>query len=283
MDQKNLVELVQQLLEEVEKLKDREPEDIATVLVKIRERIRTQRELVEALNVEPAPPDVLAHFIEHQASVGLVPQDEENLVRKSELSSRLRSFVDPWLSSGLNPDGSESPPGRKLPNFPTYPAHIERSPNWANDFLESIDRDTDRLLRVLYRDDWGKCALCKCRLPSCGRYFWKDPLRQHYKHGTFCGEHQNHVSAVAGRRKGRAAAENELIDCAAKSLLTYPTDKRNWREDSKYKKQLAAMLSDYIYEKGFQSYWPGVTTNWINRRLRQIEQKRHELTGDEVC
>ena len=65
--------------------------------------------------------------------------------------------------------------------------------------------------------------------------------------------------------------------------MTVNSDKRDWRENSKYKKQLAAMLSDYIYEKGLQSYWPGVKANWINRRLAMIEQKRQELARRRAC
>jgi len=71
--------------------------------------------LVDALNVRP--PDRLAElqFAERYAAAGGdLPRKETRPFAAALLSCALREYVDNWLRSGVNPDGSESPSKRKL-------------------------------------------------------------------------------------------------------------------------------------------------------------------------
>ncbi len=259
-----------------------------TFLAILAERVRARGELVEALNVEPGAPGALARFIDnYERSREAAPADELSLIIKCELSSKLRSYVDPWLSSGLSADGSESPGNRKLP---AKPVQTKRTPgNWANDLLDSVDYDTVRLLGVLYDPEGHADNLCKCRLAKCGRYFLKTPLRRYslanalrsrYQYGTFCClSHQKLASASIATKKQRSESESALIEFAATDLLSYPANRRDWRQDAKYKEKLAGKISGYIAKRNLYSYRTQVTANWVNRRLPRIEQRRLELAA----
>src|SRR5512143_2845918 len=108
----------------------------------------TLEQIVELLNGEPAGPEALGQFVErYDNRVGRIPRREENLCRKAELVSRLRSRVHAWLSTGLNADGSESPPNRKRPFYNPYQPMLRAiAGNSTGAIISQIEHDKTLIL-----------------------------------------------------------------------------------------------------------------------------------------
>jgi hypothetical protein len=264
-------------------------------------------QLIETLNIPPPNRDARERIVlRYVQKSGEVSRDEADSLWRTEVSRWLRHHVDEWLSTGLNPDGSESPSNRDM--FRTtnavwaalryvkeHPARVSFSPsspgpeliigephslseNWNEFFLDAV-KEADRHFTSLMASDW-KESLCQCRFARCSRYFLASRLRRSYRHGTFCcREHQNLGSAAACVSVRRAQIENELIDLAARQLLRWGLDGPRWQNDANRKHRLASDLSMYISRRTLQSYRQNVAVRWVTRHQLEIERRRTNLSA----
>ena len=221
-------------------------------------------------------------------------------------SAHLRAYVDEWINTGLNADGSESIGRRSLSraNQASFAArrYMERAPiSWepplensdfriliaepisysgpVSNFFEAQTIAATRLFVGSITSDWAT-RLCKCRYRSCGKYFALPKSRPHkvYRHGIFCSRsHSSHVSAMSCMRNLRKRAHSTLIDAAAQKLVDLRVNSPGWANDRQLKITIAAHLSNVIARKQLGSYRQDVQSNWITRHMLHIEEKRRDL------
>src|SRR6185369_1239134 len=120
--------------------------------------------------------------------------------------------------------------------------------------------------------EWAT-RLCKCRYPSCGKYFALPKSRPHkvYKHGIFCSRsHSSLASATSCMRSLRKRAHSTLINAAAQKLVDLRVDSPGWANDRQLKITIAAHLSNVIARKQLGSYHQDVQCNWITRHMLLI-------------
>jgi hypothetical protein len=225
-----------------------------------------------------------------------ISEEERRTMFAAVTASHLRRFVDEWLETSGQPDGSESSEDRRIEAAPhAFAAFLElgakvRRPQpsdfslgcaepvrWAPSFFEAALLEAKRLLFRAVCSEWAE-RLCKCRYKSCGRYFLNGNRFWEYRHGTFCSrEHQNLGSAAAATSARRTRVHDKLIDLASKQLATWRIDGPHWQDDAKLKLRLAAELSHRISEDpNLHIYRQGATVNWVTRNQLEIEQKRLE-------
>ena len=233
--------------------------------------------------------------------------DLEQLV----LASKFREWVEEWLDTGRNADGSESPSKRNVfhtvnairavtdcaaetpmrllldretsqfvVTFDTEPARLELPLNFQ--FCGPFERglsEARRLFTCLMASDW-KESICKCRHVPCARYFFLNKPRNSYRHGTFCSrEHQSHASADACTRAQRTGAQLKLIEAAARQLLDWRIGDAKWQSDANLKRLLAKELCHVIATRGLHGFRQDVKLNWVTWNAKKIEQKRLEFFG----
>ncbi len=233
-----------------------------------------------------------------------VSRQESVSMRTALTSAHLRQYVDAWLETGQNQDGSEWPTSRDLYRAPStffsVEEYLEKYPtmfspevdshgfrltvaqrNWpspgARDFFEAQQHSALRLLVGLLASDW-KGRLCKCRYSSCGRYFLHPRPRKSYRRGTFCcREHASSAAASASMLKSRAHGHERLIEAAARKLMERKIVAPDWQDDADLKRDLAGKLCLVIARQNLHGYREQVRLNWVTRYQAMIEQKRMEL------
>lgn len=227
-------------------------------------------------------------------------------MRAALTSAHLRSYVDAWLESGRNADGSESPAQRDLRRAPDalddLRSYLEQAPaglipsigpsgfdlvisiaeptaysGRARDFFEAQAIEAKRLFVGIIASDW-KGRLCKCRYRRCGRYFLHPKPRQCYRHGTFCSPHHA-MGAGAERsiRMSRAKGSETLVDEAARLLCEWKIGSPGWLVDVALKRRLAGELCSVIARMNLHRYRDEVKMNWVTHHQAIIERKRFEF------
>ena len=221
-------------------------------------------------------------------------------------SAYLRAYVDEWINTGLNADGSESIGRRSLSRAGQAAlaawSYMEKAPiSWApsledsdfrifiaepisysgpvSNFFEAQTIAATRLFVGVITSDWAT-RLCKCRSRSCGKYFALPKSRPHkvYKHGLFCSRsHSSLASATSCMRTLRIRAHSTLINAAAQKLVDLRVNSLEWANDRQLKITIAAHLSSVIARKQLGSYRQDVRFNWVTRHMLHIEEKRREL------
>ena len=264
--------------------------------------------IIGTLNRAQPSDEALIQMVERYAEkAGAISRDERRSLRLSETSKWLRIYIDEWLTTGLNPDGSESPRKRDL--FRTnagwetlsyleeYPPVVSfsvdgsltvtigdsdilgSSPKW-NDFFLAMTKEAQRLFTAVMASDWKQC-ICKCRHAGCGRYFVLRKPRQSYRHGTFCcREHQRLASALACTTYRRFWVGRELIDVAARKLVECRVRGPGWHEDTMWKRRLATAISKAMsHNPNLRANRKTVKANWVARHWLEIEQRRLEFAA----
>lgn len=263
----------------------------------------TAETLVAALNV--APPNLLEQrrFRERYiAAGGSLPRQETRPFANALLSLELRAYVDKWLNSGVEPDGSESPSKRELSGrlYATVLEYLDRYPplvqlppragpkvvlaqpvqfaseaKGSGQLFAATGEEAQRLFTGLLMSDWRE-SLCKCRYPFCGRYFLLARPWRVRKHGTFCcREHQARASAAACTKERRATAYRELVEFAAKWLTEWGVRSPDWVNNDRVKRRLAGALSRYVGRKrNLRALRQNIQVKWVTRHRLAIEQKR---------
>jgi hypothetical protein len=287
----------------------------------------TQESFLAALRVNPPTVTALRHFSERYAACGVpdalpgetwnMPDaiaDEARKMWRPLISYYLRLLVDPWIDTGLNPDGSESPQNRNLLRAPfvahavteylrMFPPSLYPSaetggftlritaPTWRPvrsspdspgipNFLVSQEVEAQRHFVGLMTSNWRE-RLCKCRYLPCGRYFVHPRVRALYRHGVFCSpEHARHAAAGEHIRHTRTRGTQGLVEAAALQLLRWKFASPNWQNDATVKHRLAECLCLVIARKRLQGYRQVVKANWVTHHRDLIEQQRLKLSAD---
>jgi hypothetical protein len=233
-----------------------------------------------------------------------ISDQEGTLIAAALTSAYLRTFVDAWLETGRDANGTETPANRDLAKAPLA-VHV------VTEYLEAcppslspaLDRNGFRLL-VAQRDlqkprdknffdlqyahakrifvaimasFWNE-RLCKCRYPLCGRYFTRLKPPSSYEHGTFCcREHGARASAKALTSARRSAVTGELITFAARQLGKWHVS-ADWQDNAVVKRQLAEVLSLFIAGRPYlQAGRQNIRLNWVTHNQPRIEQRRLEM------
>jgi hypothetical protein len=221
------------------------------------------------------------------------------------LSQRLRAFVDPWLDTGRNRDGSEQPDRRRVPAEAQHKvyAYLDshqpkfRASNdpWGFSFVldpitddsvvketvfAAVENNATRLFCALIASEW-RVKVCKCRYLRCSRYFLlpKPPKPEAIRrHGMFCSAaHRRRASAEAHTRLRRSQSASRLVEWAANWLKNQRVGS-NWQDDSDLKRRLAVFLSKRISETPhFPAGLDDIKSNWVTHHRTEIEQRRLEI------
>lgn len=256
--------------------------------------------LVETLNVAPLDHGDQARWLERYAAAGGdLPRKETHPVAAALLSRLLRKYVDEWLQTGVRADGSEAPTQRvlrgacyvdvleyleKYPPYITLTASGEfreilcepvRFTMGPGHLFDATVEEAKRLFTGLIASDW-RDSLCRCRYAGCTRYFLLTRPRGVRKHGTFCcRQHQALASAGICTKQRRAAADHELIECAAKWLQEFQVKNSDWRANARLKCRLAQAVSVYIRRsRSLRTLRSDVRINWVTRHQSAIEKRR---------
>jgi hypothetical protein len=83
--------------------------------------------------------------------------------------------------------------------------------------------------------------------------------------------------------EARINGYKRLIEEAAKLLLTERVWRKTgaaWSNDPNLKSELAARLCIILSEQRLQGYRDSVTSKWVSRNRRLIEQGRHKLSQE---
>jgi hypothetical protein len=266
----------------------------------------THEEIVERLNV-PEPDMVdYGHRIEHYAkSAGDVSREEGDSLWRAEISRWLRVYVDEWLKTGVDSDGTEYPfqrnpfhtddakwalleyLDRHQPKVTLSPDHgldmtfgepPEVTGDW-NDLFVAAKTEAQRFFTAFIMSD-GTERLCKCR--HCGCYFLGKPRRRRYKYGTFCSRvHSQRAGAIKCTDERRRRVESKLIRYAAERLRSRRVDSPSWQQDRRLKGKLADDIREYLWGCGdseLKRYREGIClkVGWVTRHQQKIEQARLE-------
>jgi hypothetical protein len=235
-----------------------------------------------------------------------ISRRESMAFRGSLASAYLREFVDEWLNTGRNRDGSESPGQRILEQAPgAYEAlwnYVHQAPpRWSGssdssgfcliigepssylgqppDFFSAQSIEAGRLFTGIMASDW-KDRLCKCRYGRCGRYFVHAMPRKSYRYGTFCSrEHASLVVADVTMRRVRGEALTTLVEAAAQKLVRWKIRDSSWQTDRSLKGRLASELCSVILRKSLQTDQQVVRSNWVTRHQLRIELMRLDLAA----
>jgi hypothetical protein len=235
-----------------------------------------------------------------------ISRRESRPIRAALTSAHLRTYVDAWLDTGRNADGSESPGKRDLRKAPdalrelwdylgNAPAALMPALDSSDfeltmsiaeptaysgavrDFFESQTVGAKRLFVGIMASDW-KRRLCKCRYQRCGRYFLHPNPREYYLRGTFCSrEHSMRVTAEESMRTSRRIGTEILIKEAARKLCAWKIVGPHWQLDIKIKRRLAGELCSVISRKKLHGYREEVKLNWVTRHQIAIENSRVEF------
>jgi hypothetical protein len=234
-----------------------------------------------------------------------VSREESDRLRKPLVSAYLREVLDEWLNTGVKTDGSEIPGDRSLaktgralmviweylenapPTVRITPESEKLSVDVASpigyrgdvaSFFASQRIEATRLFLGVVVSDW-KCRLCKCRYPSCGRYFLLRKVRRSYRRGTFCmPRHASSAAAKSAIPESRRTATAELVEEAARMLCRKNVGPE-WQQDSELKRDLAQRLSLVIARTAVAYHRHEVRQNWVTWNKAAIESKRLERIG----
>jgi hypothetical protein len=235
---------------------------------------------------------------------GTISRKDSRLIAEALVSSHIRSWVDGWLDTGRERDGSEWPFRRNLHKTPhawqAASEFIDQSPPrlvlsagsggfelvlvepnwhrpWAEDFFKAQEIEAKRLFVGILASEWQQ-RLCKCRYPCCGRYFMGVKLRPSYRHGTFCSpRHREHASAEAITKARRHAGRSDLIEAAAQWLCQQAVSA--WQDDVGLKRRLLTVLAKRVSRNpNLRPSREPVRQNWITRNCAAIERRRLELS-----
>jgi hypothetical protein len=212
-------------------------------------------------------------------------------------------YVDSWLETGRNADGSELPAKSQLEGrvFHEFWKYMEQSPPRFNPCFEGdgVGLDLARPVWIYTRNlfdatvvearrmlvgmmfaDW-KFSVARCRYSLCGRYFLLARPNRSYRRGTFCcREHQRRASATIETRERRSQLHNLLIEMAAQQLLRWEVNGEEWADERQTKERLARILSRQILQSKepiLRAYRRPVKINWVTHNSREIEQRRRPL------
>jgi hypothetical protein len=160
------------------------------------------------------------------------------------------------------------------PNLLAQPVRFASEASGSGQLMAATKEEAQRLFTGLMASDW-KESLCKCRYPSCGRYFLLARPRSVRKHGTFCcRQHQARQSAATCTKERRVAAYRELIAFAAKWLSDRGVSP-DWANNARLKWCLAGALSGHIkHKRHLGALPPDIEVKWITRHRLAIEQAR---------
>lgn len=269
--------------------------------------------IVKLLNEPPEPdPIEFGRRIERYVNCGgKVSVEERSSLVALENSHWLRIYVDEWLKTGVNSDGTEYPYQRNpfrtkqakralLKYMEEHPPtvslsrrhglliNIGESPDLPGDWNEifmTAQTDAKRLFTALILSD-GNERLGKCQY--CGLYFLGTPHRQEYKYGAFCCvAHNRRAAAAKHTNERRTRVESELIRCAARRLQAWRVRGPEWQNDKTRKNLLAAAVRRHLWESRdpeLKKYREiiGVKVGWVTRHRQKIEQVRIELKPSEL-
>lgn len=229
--------------------------------------------------------------------------DEQWREAEINVCSLLRSYVDPWLNSGLCPHG-EIPGARGLseaaaealnlyvklapPTITFYPRwKVAPSvtfgepeylkPSWgkARELVDPLffpRMEAARLFGILLLTEQRK-TLCKCRYGPCGKYFQKEEPDGPYVRGTFCcPAHSRRDSGATGTRKRRKECNQRLVEKAAEKLLEWESkSSKSQKENGPMKIWLTAQVNAYIARDPRQIRH-GIKPNWLKVHRAEIDQ-----------
>ena len=256
--------------------------------------------LLETLHVAPLDDEHYVYWLERYAAAGgHLPRKETHPVAAALLSRFLRQYVDPWLQTGVRKDGSEAPAQRVLRGacydvvqdyLQKYPPDMSltasgevsqslcepvRFTTGPGHLFDATLEEAKRLFTGLIASDW-RDRLCRCRYAGCTRYFLSARPRRVRKHGTFCcRQHQALASARICTKRRRAAADQELIERAAKWLQELKLKNSNWMVNTRLKCRLAKAVSKYIGgNRSLRALRGEVRVNWVTRNQLVIEKRR---------
>jgi hypothetical protein len=220
-----------------------------------------------------------------EAAVGNVIRSRSGAILAS---AQLRLYVDEWLETGRERDGSEDARARDLTRAPNACEAIERfnskpqlrlKPDpkglglefpyeWRQDGPALADWPVATADRFFSLFQLAECRLKLAKCRTCGCYFELKHWKRRYKRGTLCSECQRgrSLESAAGiTLMVREAAQKELYRLAARRFGT-----RLAKPDCQRDQQLKATIVDFLNDRikktdGLRSvYLHGVTTKWLS-------------------
>jgi hypothetical protein len=260
-----------------------------------------QEQILAALNVPPLNANEGADFLElYVAAGGKLANSRIRYAAPRLLSTKLRKYVNQWLSTGIDKDGCEVPSARKILEyaFMAVQDYMERYPPRflltergltvtlvlggppgrsmeVRSLFDEIEEEAKRLFTCLITSDW-KDRFAKCPYAACGSYFVRPKIRRKYRRGVFCcRRHQALAVAEACTKKLRTTADHALIDLAAKQLIAWNVNDDQWPADAQLKRRLAAKVAQLMAARpALRSHRQSVRVNWVTRHQQQIEAAR---------
>jgi hypothetical protein len=260
-----------------------------------------QEQILAALNVPPLNANEEADFLDlYVAAGGKLANSQIRYSAPRLLSTKLRKYVNQWLSTGIDKDGCEVPSARKILEyaFMAVQDYMERYPprfllterglavtlvlgatlghsTEVRSLFDEIEEEAKRLFTCLIASDW-KDRFAKCPYDACGSYFVRPKLRRRYMHGVFCcRRHQALAGAEARTKILRTTADHALIDSAAKQLIAWHVKDDQWPADAQLKRRLAAKVTQLMATRpALRIHRQNVRVNWVTRHQQQIEAAR---------
>ena len=211
-----------------------------------------------------------------------------------QFTVNLKRYVDQWIGSGFNPDGSEEPFKRDLNRmalgdrqdlgvflnrwldanharsilFST--GEIRQSYTWRSSFTVE-DKKTpaaeadDELARqlIFFLQSPLRGNLTQCAKPSCRIYYVRNKLRQYYKRSTFCATCRSSASARRRMEEKRGGARDRALATAAFALNAWKEIDEGTRMEYGLDERayIAAAMADL-----------GRKRTWVSRNMTEIER-----------
>jgi hypothetical protein len=215
------------------------------------------------------------------------------------LRSLLRSYVDEWIDTAMEPDGAEIPLNRDLSKTQIAQSvahgYIYQNPPKvllsdvgnrrlgilflrSQPIKEGLDhpvRDAEeeatRLFALFQASDWCY-TIAKCR--GCGKYYQiKNPARR-YKRGTYHRRCGSRASAERATSRKRKSADERLLEIAADQLRLYHGKSTNRRKlNEPVEVWLAEQLTEHIARDPNQRPRQYVKRNWVTLHKKEIEKR----------
>ena len=221
----------------------------------------------------------------------------------SELHRRLTGWMNQWIDSGRQKDGSEAPGSRKVTPelsdvFEDY-SSISRTVfsyqqglpvaqlsslrvgenslagDWPveDDPTDHAEYEAVRIMAMLLLSADSRSRIARCRYRRCSRYFFlRQPLKPTYQNGCFCcPSHNRAMTAANSMKQRRDKCREKQIELAAKELLKHPPKGRSWYGDIALKNKMVRAVNQGMRRD--PNRLRKIAINWITGHQKKIQTK----------
>jgi len=213
------------------------------------------------------------------------------------LRELLRSYVDEWISTGIEADGAECTADRDLSQAPQAALVVGRYTDenppivaisdggptalgvlFGSRRLEHLEgghpiRDAEaeaaRLFTLLQASDW-RHTVAKCKV--CDGYYQISNPERRYQYGTQHPKCARKASALRITRERRKWADDELLAAAAKFVRAYHGKPPRWQQTHPIAVWLAKQLTAFLASRLLQTR-DEVKRNFVTLHWREIEAR----------